>query len=72
MSNTSLIVDNLTDDLSPELKRSMTEREILGNVLDSVFGGTSTITSMFIHIVHMLKKNPNVVNRFRQELDSVF
>ncbi|KAF0557935.1 cytochrome P450 [Gigaspora margarita] len=72
MSNTSLIVDNLTDDLSPELKQSMTEREILGNVLDSVFGGTSTTTSMFIHIVHMLTKYPNVVNRFRQELDSVF
>ncbi|CAG8711822.1 14676_t:CDS:2, partial [Gigaspora margarita] len=53
MSNTSLIVDNLTDDLSPELKQSMTEREILGNVLDSVFGGTSThylITSNLLNL----------------------
>ncbi|CAG8476708.1 23081_t:CDS:1 [Dentiscutata erythropus] len=43
MSNTSLIADNLTDDLSPEFKRPMTEREIIGNVLDTLFGGIATV-----------------------------
>ncbi|CAG8547867.1 1221_t:CDS:2, partial [Racocetra persica] len=71
-SNTSLNTNNSTDDTNSELKRSMTDREILGNVLDSLFGGIATTGSRFIHMVNILAKNPNVIHRFRQELDSVF
>ncbi|CAG8578978.1 4869_t:CDS:1, partial [Racocetra fulgida] len=42
-SNTSLNTNNSTDDANSELKRSMTDREILGNVLDSLFGGIATV-----------------------------
>jgi len=51
--------------------RPMTDKEILGNILDTMAGGTDTVSNLICYIVYHLGRHPEVVRRLRQEFDEV-
>ncbi|GBC04536.1 hypothetical protein RclHR1_05720009 [Rhizophagus clarus] len=58
-------------DADADLLRPMTDKEILGNILDAMGGGTDTVANLFCFIVYHLGHHPEVVQRLRQEFDEV-
>ncbi|UZO18320.1 uncharacterized protein OCT59_009636 [Rhizophagus irregularis] len=49
----------------------MTDKEILGNILNAIGGGTDTVSNLFCFIIYHLVHHPEVVQRLRQEFDEV-
>ncbi|PKK71907.1 cytochrome P450 [Rhizophagus irregularis] len=58
-------------DVDADLLRPITDKEILGNILDAIGGGTDTVSNLFCFIVYHLGHHPEVVQRLRQEFDEV-
>ncbi|PKK76483.1 cytochrome P450, partial [Rhizophagus irregularis] len=58
-------------DVDADLLRPMTDKEILGNILDAVGGGTHSVSNLFCFIIYHLGHHPEVVQRLRQEFDEV-
>ncbi|RIB18299.1 cytochrome P450, partial [Gigaspora rosea] len=46
--------------------------EISGNLMDAFIAGTDTTANLFCFIVYYLAHSPEVLVRFRQEIDSIF
>ncbi|GBC04537.1 hypothetical protein RclHR1_05720010 [Rhizophagus clarus] len=58
-------------DTDADLLRPMTDREIFGNILDAMGGGTDTTANLFCFVAYYLGRYPEVKQRLRQELDEV-
>ncbi|GBC04534.1 hypothetical protein RclHR1_05720007 [Rhizophagus clarus] len=60
------------DNTNADLLKPMTDREIFGNILDAMSGGTDTTANLFCFIVYYLGHYPDIKQRLRQELDEIF
>ncbi|RIA80974.1 cytochrome P450 [Glomus cerebriforme] len=76
---TSYITANTSRDINivrhgetdPDLLRPMTDKEIFGNILDAMGGGTDTTANLFCFVVYYLGRYPEVKRKLQQELDIV-
>ncbi|CAB4399031.1 unnamed protein product [Rhizophagus irregularis] len=74
---TSFITANTSRDINStkhgdvDLLRPMTDKEIFGNILDAINGGTDTTANLLCFVVYYLGHYPEVKQRLRQELDEV-
>ncbi|RGB22853.1 cytochrome P450 [Rhizophagus diaphanus] len=74
---TSYITANTPRDINvmkhadADLLRPMTDKEIFGNILDAMIGGTDTTSNLFCFIVYYLDHYPEVKLRLKQEFDRV-
>ncbi|CAG8746706.1 14685_t:CDS:2 [Cetraspora pellucida] len=55
-----------------DISRPMNDKEIFGNIFESMIAGTDTSANMFCFIVYYLGHHPEVKKRLRQEFDEVF
>ncbi|CAB4376303.1 unnamed protein product [Rhizophagus irregularis] len=55
-----------------DMSRPMVDKEIFGNIFESIIAGTDTSASVFCFVVYFLEHHPEVKKRLRQELDEVF
>uniref|UniRef100_A0A1D1XKH2 Putative cytochrome P450 4d20 n=1 Tax=Anthurium amnicola TaxID=1678845 RepID=A0A1D1XKH2_9ARAE len=63
---------NATKHGDTDMLRPMTDREISGNIVDAMTGGTDTTANLFCFAVYFLGHHPEVKKRLQQELDEVF
>ncbi|CAB4403747.1 unnamed protein product [Rhizophagus irregularis] len=62
---------NIMKHADADLLRPMTDKEIFGNILDAMIGGTDTTSNLFCFIVYHLEHYPEVKLRLRQEFDRI-
>ncbi|PKC72228.1 cytochrome P450 [Rhizophagus irregularis] len=74
---TSYITANTPRDINgvknadPDLLRPMTDKEIFGNILDALLGGTDTTANFICIVIYYLEHYPEVKQRLIEEFDRV-
>ncbi|GBC03960.1 hypothetical protein RclHR1_05420004 [Rhizophagus clarus] len=63
---------NAVRHVDADFLKPMTDREIVGNMLDSMLGGTDTTANLFCFIVYYLGHYPEVKQKLQHELETVF
>ncbi|CAB5183205.1 unnamed protein product [Rhizophagus irregularis] len=58
-------------DTDADLLRPMTDKQIMGNILDAMGGGTDTTANLLCFTAYYLGHYPNVKRRLRQEFDEI-
>ncbi|GBC28284.2 cytochrome P450 [Rhizophagus irregularis DAOM 181602=DAOM 197198] len=66
------IKENYSKSNEEKFSRPMTDQEIMSVILDSFIGGSDTTSHFMCFIVYRIAKNSKVLNRLREELDSIY
>ncbi|POG70192.1 cytochrome P450 [Rhizophagus irregularis DAOM 181602=DAOM 197198] len=62
---------NVVKQADSDLLRPMTDKEIFGNILDTMLGGTDTTANLICFVVYYLEHYPEIKKRLRHEFDTV-